>query len=339
MHRIAAFAAGAIAACAAFSGPAAAQLGPPPVPAEFANLPNTYDPGPYTTAWEHYQARLAEAGGGTQHTAETIPDWSGLWENSPGSFFSLRPGEPFLGRGMATETSLKLTPLYAAEHEMRMRQGEAGQDFDPITWCLPSGFPRWLVEPFLKEFLAMPDRSLLMNEMNNEVRRIYTDGRGHIPDDFAYPMWFGDSIGFWDGPTLVIHTNNIKANLLQREQPALSGKLETVEEWTEIREGLMELKISLYDPEALLEPHHSIRYYSNIDDQDGALRVLHWSCAENQPVVRTAAGGSTFGVLPGEEEQLDLTDPESWLFFDEARAAGLVEEFEARAANGSSGDE
>ncbi len=338
MSKLTALAVGvALAAAGAQAAPAAAQFGP--VPPEYADLPNTYDPGDYETAWEHYQARLAEADGGTRHAWETIPDWSGLWENAPGSSFALRPGERPNGRGFATETTMKLTPLYAAEHEMRMRQGERGEDFDPITWCLPAGFPRWLVEPFLKEFLATPDRALLMNEMNNEVRRIYTDGRGHIPEEFAYPMWFGDSIGFWDGPTLVIHTNNIKANLYQREQPAHSDQLETVEEWTEIRDGLMEVKISLYDPEALLEPHHSIRYYRNIDDQDGALRVLHWSCAENQPVVRTAEGGSTFGVLPGQEEQLDLTDPETWLYFDEAREAGVAAEFEARAHEGPSGED
>ena len=300
-------------------------------------VPYVYDPGDYDTAWEHYQARLAEAGGGTRHTPRSIPDWSGVWENAPGSGFSLRPGEAFLGRGFATETSMKLTPVYAAEHEYRIRRGEEGQDFDPITWCLPAGFPRWLVEPFLKEFLATPDRTLLMNEMNNETRRVYTDGRGHVSDDFAFPLWFGDSIGFWDGDTLVIHTKDLKANLLQREQPALSDKAETVEEWTEIRPGVMEVKLSVYDSEALLEPFHAIRYYTQMDDLDGNLRVNHWSCAENQPVVRNEQGGSSFGVLPGQPGYVDLTDPEEWLAFDEARESGLIDEFEAAAAAQASG--
>ena len=34
-------------------------------------------PHDYSTAWEHYQALLAEAGGGTLHTFETMPNWSG----------------------------------------------------------------------------------------------------------------------------------------------------------------------------------------------------------------------------------------------------------------------
>jgi hypothetical protein len=326
-------------ACAGLAAPAAAQFGPPPIPPELQGLPTTYDPGDYATAWEQYEARRAAAGGGTEHTAETLPDWSGIWENAPNSGFSMRPGERFLGRGLATETTMKLTPRYAAEHEMRMRWGEEGRDFDPLTYCLPAGFPRWLVEPFLREFLPTPSRTLLMNEMMNETRRVYTDGRGHIPEDFAFPMWEGDSIGFWDGPTLVIHTNNLRADLYQREQPAHSDKVETVEEWTKIRDGLMEVKVSIYDPEALLEPHHSVRYYHTLDDQDGALRVGHWSCEENQPVVRDAQGGSTFGALPGQEGTPNLSDPETWLAFEEADEEGLITEYEARAAGGSSGDE
>jgi hypothetical protein len=313
---------------------AAANPGEPP-PFDPAAMPTTWDPGDFAAAEEQYQARLDAAGGGMQHTAESAPDWSGLWENAPGSSFSLRPGEEPTGRGFSTATTMRLTPLYAAEHEYRIRKGEAGEDFDPLTYCLPSGFPRWLVEPFMKEFVATPDQVWLMNEAGAEVRRIYTDGRGHIPAEFAYPMWFGDSIGFWDGDTLVIHTNNIKANLLQREQPAISDRAETVEEWTEISEGIMEVKGSLYDPEALLEPFHFVRYYRQVPNPDRALRIIHWSCAENQPVVRTAQGGSDFGALPGTEEQVDLTDPEVWLGFEEARELGLVEEFEARAAAGA----
>ena len=338
-HALAAISAGAFLIGCATMDDASSMRADPPGEVEFdpESVPYVYDPGDYDTAWEHYQARLAEAGGGDQHTDRTIPDWSGVWQNAPGSGFSLRPGEEFAGRGFSTVTTMQLTPLFAAEHEMRIRQAEAGNDFDPITWCLPSGFPRWMVEPFLKEFVAAPDRTLLMNEMNNETRRIYTDGRGHISEDYAFPMWFGDSIGFWDGDTLVIHTNNIKSNLLQREQPALSNSAETVEEWTEIRDGVMEVKVTVYDPEALLAPHSAIRYYTTIDDQEGDLRVLHWSCTENQPVVRTPEGGSDFAILPSNENYLDLTDPESWLMFEEARDAGLVDEFEERAASG--GDE
>ncbi|MET0214057.1 MAG: hypothetical protein ABW292_13685, partial [Vicinamibacterales bacterium] len=36
-------------------------------------------PYSYTTAWDHYEALLKAASGGTKHTKDTIPDWSGRW--------------------------------------------------------------------------------------------------------------------------------------------------------------------------------------------------------------------------------------------------------------------
>ena len=44
-----------------------------------AGAVNLASPYPYTSAWAHYQARLKEAGGGTKHTRDTLPDWSGRW--------------------------------------------------------------------------------------------------------------------------------------------------------------------------------------------------------------------------------------------------------------------
>ena len=38
---------------------------------------NLASPYPFTSAWDHYQAWLTNARGGTRHTKNTIPDWSG----------------------------------------------------------------------------------------------------------------------------------------------------------------------------------------------------------------------------------------------------------------------
>ena len=143
------------------------------------NAPVTWEPGEFATAWDQYQARRAAAQNPGDLDPANAPDWSGIWEQASfqGFYFSLRPGEEFAGRGFATVTTMKLTPRYAAEHEARIRQAEAGADFDPLTWCLPAGHPRWLVEPFMREFFPIQGTTLLINEMQNEVRHIYTDGR------------------------------------------------------------------------------------------------------------------------------------------------------------------
>ena len=81
--------------------------------------------------------------------------------------------------------------------------------------------PRWIVEPFLKEFVVTPGQTWLINEMQNEIRRVYTDGRDHPSEADAYPLWEGDSIGFWDGDKLVIHTSQMRAGQYQRSSALL----------------------------------------------------------------------------------------------------------------------
>jgi hypothetical protein len=43
-------------------------------------------------------------------------------------------------------------------------------------------------------------------EMIHDARIIHLDGRAHLPD--AIRRWMGDSIGHWDGNTLVVDTTN-----------------------------------------------------------------------------------------------------------------------------------
>ena len=79
-----------------------------------------------------------------------------------------------------------------------------------------AGHPRWLAIPFLREFIVTPDQTWLSSETVNNVRRIYTDGRDHIPEVDRYPLYYGDSIGFWNDSTLTIHTNQLRAGIYQR---------------------------------------------------------------------------------------------------------------------------
>ncbi len=50
-----------------------------------------------------------------------------------------------------------------------------------------------------------PEETLFLFEYG-EVRHIYTDGRSHPGKDDLWPTPMGDSIGRWQGETLVIDT-------------------------------------------------------------------------------------------------------------------------------------
>lgn len=302
------------------------------VPFDRDNAPTSWEHPAYASAEEQYMARFVAAGSDSDE--DSLPNWSGLWGNArfQGYGFSLRPGETRTGQGLATETTMKLTPLYAAEYAMRAQRAADGEDFDPLSWCLPAGFPRNLSSVLPREFAPTPGTTFFINEGQNEVRRIFTDGRGHIDPDFAYPMWQGDSIGFWDGDTLVVWTNSIKGNLTGRDQPAVSDALEVYEEWQRVADDVMRVRVTFYDPLALREPFDFVRYYQPVDTQGGLIRASFSACNENQNVVRSVSGGSDFGYIPGVDDTLDLSNAETWLMFDEAREAGLVAEFEAAQA-------
>ncbi|WP_207482007.1 hypothetical protein [Arenibaculum pallidiluteum] len=279
-----------------------------PMPASAQDNPNskrpfTYDPGRHASAADHYAALKAAAGDPATPAYDKLPDWKGLWTRDiAAEGFSVRPREKRTGVGYQTEIQMKLTPEYQARYDKMIADFKAGKgDWDPLSFCLPAGYPRWHVEPFLKEFVVRPEETWLINEQQSEVRRIYTDGRAHLPEDIAFPTWTGDSIGFWRGQTLVIWTKGVKANIYQRQQPEHSDKVETIEEWTKIEPRTMEVRMTIYDSEALREPFPLIRYYYGVDDDGGNLRLAMWSCNENNPNVRTA-DGSTDVRLPGEAD-------------------------------------
>ena len=76
---------------------------------------------------------------------------------------------------------------------------------DPDEQCFPPGVPRVYLErgePF--EILQTPGKVVMIFEYDHYVRQIFTDGRQHPKE--PVPSWMGDSIGRWDGDTLVVDT-------------------------------------------------------------------------------------------------------------------------------------
>jgi hypothetical protein len=250
----------------------------------------------YRTSWEHYLALKAKAHGGVRKTFATLPDWGGLWERDHrlkgwGYAFDLEE-DPDDG------TTAPLTPQYRAMFDKKMADLKKGVEFDTLSLCLPAGYPRWLTEPRPREYIVRPEQVWLSTEQQSEFRRIYTDGRGHVPDDEAYPLWEGDSVGFWDGDTLVVHTNNLKGGQYQRQQPDYTDQVTTVEEIRRTGPNRIEHRVTVYDPGSLTRPWTTIQTYHRVTDPP-TLRVNMWSCNENNNVVKTPDGSSTF-VLPGE---------------------------------------
>jgi len=206
-----------------------------------AGAQNLISPYPFKTAKEHYDAWLKDAKGGTKHTKATIPDWSGHWEGG-GGFGG--------GRGPASDTVKLLKPKYQEYLVQELKAATEGRLWGAGSFCLPGGFFSSLGA---EEFITSPNRvwTHAAGNGSNTIRWIYTDGSGHSPEQFAFPKWHGESIGFWNGDTLIVHTNQIKGwkgGLVE-----FTDKLETVEKYRRMGDKI-EGEITIYDPDVLVSP-------------------------------------------------------------------------------------
>jgi hypothetical protein len=118
---------------------------------------------------------------------QAAPDISGVWlvENFEPRLFP-NGGAPFTPWA---ETKFKATNP---------------QTNDPNLACLPMGLPRFMIAvPYPMEILQMPTRVVIIHEGPQVMRQIYMN-RQH-PKDLD-PTYAGDSIGKWEGDTLVVDT-------------------------------------------------------------------------------------------------------------------------------------
>jgi len=123
------------------------------------------------------------------------PDWSGVW----------LPKIPEEDAAIAASPS-PWTPAAKATIDALAAAEDAGHPKGLFVNCLPEGMPSWmLISHNALEFLITPGRVTMLGESDgNRLRRIYTDGRPHQDD--PDPSFFGDSVGRWEGQTLVVDT-------------------------------------------------------------------------------------------------------------------------------------
>ena len=84
---------------------------------------------------------------------------------------------------------------------------EVAELIDPTSRCILPGVPRVNNSPYPFQIMQLPDRVVFVYEYMHNFRVIYTDGRGHRAH--WEPSLMGDSVGRWDGDTLVIETVNL----------------------------------------------------------------------------------------------------------------------------------
>jgi hypothetical protein len=68
--------------------------------------------------------------------------------------------------------------------------------------CVPPGLPAATAQPYPLQIVEKPDLVVILYEAYHLFRVIHTDGRPHPAD--LDPTWMGNSVGHWEGDTLVV---------------------------------------------------------------------------------------------------------------------------------------
>ncbi len=148
---------------------------------------------------------------------------------------------------------------------------------DPVLrTCLPPGTPRIYLQPFPFEIVQTPKAVIMIFEYDHTVRHIYTDGRPHPPD--LNPTYMGDSIGRWEGNTLVVDTIGFNTRTwLDRDGHGHSDQLHVIERIHRTDLKHMEIDISMIDPKALVKPWDTKLYFQ----LEPTWNIMELACTDN----------------------------------------------------------
>ena len=119
--------------------------------------------------------------------------------------------------------------------------------------CTPPGYPRVLLHPFPLQVVQTPGEVILLFEYDSVRHQIFTDGRPH--DTTLGPLWMGDSIGHWEGDTLVADTVNFNDKTwLDRVGHPHSNSLHLIERIRRPNHFHLTDDITVDDPKAYTKP-------------------------------------------------------------------------------------
>ncbi len=191
----------------------------------------------------------AQEPGAVPHLTDGRPDFSGIWWSG--------------GVRVEEHTLDELERLYTPEARVRMEQ--LTEDDDPTLRCIPYGYPRAMTLPSTQQFqiVQVPGQMVILNEYFHSFRVIPTDGRDH-PEDM-YPTYLGDSVGRWDGDTLVVDVTGFNGEIwladgADKPTPTSTGgwftsdALHVVERWRRIDMDTLEYQATVQDANVLSGP-------------------------------------------------------------------------------------
>jgi len=248
-----------------------------------------------TTFAEAAKTQPVAAGwGAVAYKPKSRRDLTGIWINQGGIGWT--PGVP-PGRGQ----NPPLTPQYAAMFQKHLANAAAGKPTGDVTAsCLPPGMPRIMTMTYPMEITMGPDRVMIYAEWQEQVRRIYIDGRP-LPAD-PDPTFNGESVGHWEGDLLVSTSYGFRpdTNLESSGLPKSDKAIAYERIWLADDDTLRD-EITLVDPVAFTEPWTVTKTFKRAPPK---FKLMPYVCLENN---RNPIGpdGTTLTILQSGEKPVE----------------------------------
>jgi hypothetical protein len=166
-----------------------------------------------------------------------------------------------------------LTPSARAHFDAAAEATAEGKIYrNDIGLCWPAGMPIMMTRVWPVQMIQMPTSIFMISELMNSMRIVYLDGRTHTDPDIAVPSFNGESIGRWEGDTLVIHTKNFVDHhhwIHDRLGIPASGSFELYERIRMTDDGeRLEIEFTLIDPEVFSGDWVTTKQWRRIHDRD-----------------------------------------------------------------------
>ena len=189
------------------------------------------------------------------------PNISGFWRPDPKiplERFFLLDGTQLPLRDDFGQDKFPYRPAWQAAYEARRVAEREGKSYgDPSAACWPSGlYKNYVGYPSPMEITQTPGRVLVMFQRMSPVRRVYIDGRGHLTGDALIPTALGDSVGHWEGNSLVVDTIGFRREFTLSSSPGMphSEQLHITERFTRVDAVTLTIEVTLDDPKAFTQP-------------------------------------------------------------------------------------
>jgi hypothetical protein len=146
--------------------------------------------------------------------------------------------------------------------------------------CLPRGVPDTIGEPYPIQIVQTPNLVVILYEAGEYFRVIPTDGRPH-PKDLD-PTWMGNSVGHWEGDTLVVDVTGVNDKVSVGEYRHTTA-YHVVERFERTSYDTLKYSATIEDPNVFAAPWTEVGTFTLHPEWD----IQEYICNENNHDYKT----------------------------------------------------